>query len=798
MYVTNVSVTSELTDLTGNVFVLGTYTGTGTIFAGSTSVYTTAGSVYLFKMSPVTGLLWAYGITGSPGTVPLSIDSGSNVCVGLNTSGTFNVFTQGGTPVYQNTTISYPASFLFKFSSTGSIVAQGLSATPITIPADPIYSSVSLLVHGNSSLADSSQYNASFTNSGLTFTSSNPGVSGGTGSINISTGSATASLVNNQYSPVNTSWTVEFWLNIVSASSPFAFIIGSFSTGLAGEWFIDLTGTNIKFNIVNDSQSGINVINVYGQLTTGTWYHIAFQRSGSSLYCYINGVQKQTATISSFTTFTSVPFQIAPPFGSTGTTYLYDLRITNAVRYPIAGFTPPTTQFTTVPYYIYPSVSNIQLVTTSFDAAGNLWALGNQYGYTSILNQNLTPLLTAAPISGTPGQLLGVQMNQAMAPQNYVQITNAFVQNSTSEGVNVYAVSNSIGLSNYYYLNGTKTASLLGPGTNVTSMFQLSGSPWSISANSTSANGFTVVAGSNVYLASSIGSLRTVYQGSTLNTTLPALTGSVGTSVTRVNFQGAIQSINFFDGATCNTAPNSDPFLNVYLSLKSQSATVTLKNSTGTVLTTLTVGQGNNFVAKTTTSAVIGQTIFGDYLNPNPVQVSYSNGLTYSYQQYQDTTGNLTNEIGTLIGSNPLGTANTNINTLYSTIGTSLLLDVSSNLSLGTNLVATTGSLRVVGNIVSTGDVTGFSQLSDRRLKTDLQPLSNCLDLVMGLNPVEFTWNEQEINWYRQGQRDIGLIAQEVPKIVTGEFDGYRTVRYDRLVPYLIGAIQELGLRLNP
>ena len=798
MYVTNVSVTSELTDLTGNVFVLGTYTGTGTIFAGSTSVYTTAGSVYLFKMSPVTGLLWAYGITGSPGTVPLSIDSGSNVCVGLNTSGTFNVFTQGGTPVYQNTTISYPASFLFKFSSTGSIVAQGLSATPITIPADPIYSSVSLLVHGNSSLADSSQYNASFTNSGLTFTSSNPGVSGGTGSINISTGSATASLVNNQYSPVNTSWTVEFWLNIVSASSPFAFIIGSFSTGLAGEWIIDLTGTNIKFNIVNDSHSGITVINVYGQLTTGTWYHIAFQRSGSSLYCYINGVQKQTATISSFTTFTSVPFQIAPPFGSTGTTYLYDLRITNAVRYPIAGFTPPTTQFTTVPYYIYPSVSNIQLVTTSFDAAGNLWALGNQYGYTSILNQNLTPLLTAAPISGTPGQLLGVQMNQAMAPQNYVQITNAFVQNSTSEGVNVYAVSNSIGLSNYYYLNGTKTASLLGPGTNVTSMFQLSGSPWSISANSTSANGFTVVAGSNVYLASSIGSLRTVYQGSTLNTTLPALTGSVGTSVTRVNFQGAIQSINFFDGATCNTAPNSDPFLNVYLSLKSQSATVTLKNSTGTVLTTLTVGQGNNFVAKTTTSAVIGQTIFGDYLNPNPVQVSYSNGLTYSYQQYQDTTGNLTNEIGTLIGSNPLGTANTNINTLYSTIGTSLLLDVSSNLSLGTNLVATTGSLRVVGNIVSTGDVTGFSQLSDRRLKTDLQPLSNCLDLVMGLNPVEFTWNEQEINWYRQGQRDIGLIAQEVPKIVTGEFDGYRTVRYDRLVPYLIGAIQELGLRLNP
>lgn len=569
MYVTNVTVTSEITDATGNVYLVGTYSGSGTVVAQGTSVYTTAGSVYLFKISP-SGLIWAYCFTGSPVPVPLSFDPNGNVCLGLNTPGTFTVFNQGGTPVYQNSTQTTAAVFTFKISSSGS-----LSAAAAT---------------------------------------------------------------------------------------------------------------------------------------------------GMSIAC------------------------------------------------------------------------------TSFDAFGNLWAIGNQTGAVTVLNQNLATTLSVSKVPGQsiPGQMLGVQFNQTLVPQNYVQITNTYVQSSTSDGgTNVYTVSNSIGLTSYYLLNGTASATLAGTGTNVTSLVKISSSPWVVSANSTASNGFAVIVGSNVYLTSSIGSLRTVYQGSSLNTTLPALARSIGTAYIQTNLQGTIQSVKYFDGASCNTAPTSDPYLNVYISLKSQAASVTMNDSTGAVLNTLIVGQGNNFVAKTSTS-VIGQTIFGDYFNPSPVQVSYSNALWYSYQQYQDTSGTITNEIGSVIGVVPLGTTNVWTNSLYSVAGTSVLLDLTSNLTIGTNLVATSGSLRVVGNIVSTGDVTGFAQLSDRRLKTDFEPLSNCLELVMGLNPVEFTWNEQEINWYRRGQRDVGLIAQEAPAIVTGEFDGYRTVRYDRLVPYLIGAIQELGLRLNP
>jgi hypothetical protein len=421
-----------------------------------------------------------------------------------------------------------------------------------------------------------------------------------------------------------------------------------------------------------------------------------------------------------------------------------------------------------------PISTNVQLVSTSFDTTGNLWAFGNQYGTVTVLGT------TIANLPGT----LGVQFNSALVPLTYVQLTNTFVLSSTSEGLNVYAVSTSTGQTSYYWLNGSSVATLSGTGSNVTSMVQISASPWAVSSNSVAgANAFAVVSKSNVYLVSSIGSLRTVYQGNTLNTTLPSLTSTFGTSLVQTSFQGNIQSVTYFDGASCNTAPCSDS-TSLYLSLKSRAASCLYGSNA------LAVQLGNSFIYKTTVS---GQTIFGDSSNPNVVPISYSRGLWYAYQPYQDSTGNITNEIGSVIATNPIGTTNVWINSLFSPISTPLLLDITSNLAVGANLVATSGSLRVAGNIVCTGDVTGFAQLSDRRLKTNLAPLSNCLDLVMDLNPVEFTWNESEVNMFRRGQRDIGLIAQDVPDVVTGDFDGYRTVRYERLVPYLIGAIQELA-----
>ena len=78
---------------------------------------------------------------------------------------------------------------------------------------------------------------------------------------------------------------------------------------------------------------------------------------------------------------------------------------------------------------------------------------------------------------------------------------------------------------------------------------------------------------------------------------------------------------------------------------------------------------------------------------------------------------------------------------------------------------------------------------SSARYKNDILSLRRGLDLMLRLRPVSFSWKSD-------GQRDIGLVAEEVnqvePLLVTrneqGEVEG---VRYDRLGVVLLNAAQE-------
>lgn len=78
---------------------------------------------------------------------------------------------------------------------------------------------------------------------------------------------------------------------------------------------------------------------------------------------------------------------------------------------------------------------------------------------------------------------------------------------------------------------------------------------------------------------------------------------------------------------------------------------------------------------------------------------------------------------------------------------------------------------------------------SSRRWKTNIQPLTNAVDLLMRLRGVSFEWKVD-------GRDDIGLIAEEVgaviPEIVVFEENGVdaRTVNYSRLVSVLIEAVK--------
>ena len=100
-----------------------------------------------------------------------------------------------------------------------------------------------------------------------------------------------------------------------------------------------------------------------------------------------------------------------------------------------------------------------------------------------------------------------------------------------------------------------------------------------------------------------------------------------------------------------------------------------------------------------------------------------------------------------------------------------------------------TGGANVTGTLTASTDVTVSS---DERLKEDVKTIDNALDKVDQLRGVEFTRIEG-------GERQIGVIAQEVEKVIPEVVkDGaFKSVSYGNLVGLLIEAIKELKAEIK-
>jgi hypothetical protein len=87
-----------------------------------------------------------------------------------------------------------------------------------------------------------------------------------------------------------------------------------------------------------------------------------------------------------------------------------------------------------------------------------------------------------------------------------------------------------------------------------------------------------------------------------------------------------------------------------------------------------------------------------------------------------------------------------------------------------------------------------LSGLSDQRVKENVVSLTDGVATVQQINPVEFDWKPVENVSERDGH-DIGFIAQQleeiVPTAVHTRSDGYKTVKYEKVVPILVQAIKE-------
>lgn len=103
------------------------------------------------------------------------------------------------------------------------------------------------------------------------------------------------------------------------------------------------------------------------------------------------------------------------------------------------------------------------------------------------------------------------------------------------------------------------------------------------------------------------------------------------------------------------------------------------------------------------------------------------------------------------------------------------------------------------GDVKAEGDVVAYNS-SDLRLKTDIKVIPDALLKVKKLQGITFDWNELAAN-KNTDQRQVGVIAQQVqevlPEAVNQRSDGYLGVNYEKLVPLLIQAINELSEQLG-
>lgn len=101
------------------------------------------------------------------------------------------------------------------------------------------------------------------------------------------------------------------------------------------------------------------------------------------------------------------------------------------------------------------------------------------------------------------------------------------------------------------------------------------------------------------------------------------------------------------------------------------------------------------------------------------------------------------------------------------------------------------------GTLNVTGDVVAYYS-SDERLKDNLVPIGNALEKVKQLTGYEFDWNNKQDVY--EGH-DIGVVAQEVekvlPEVVTTRDNGYKAVKYEKLVALLIQSNKELIERVE-
>ena len=124
----------------------------------------------------------------------------------------------------------------------------------------------------------------------------------------------------------------------------------------------------------------------------------------------------------------------------------------------------------------------------------------------------------------------------------------------------------------------------------------------------------------------------------------------------------------------------------------------------------------------------------------------------------------------------------------YNTISTSC------NVLIGYNTPDSNYSLKILGNVYASGDITA---LSDERFKKNIEPITNALFKVKRLNGIYFNRIEELNN----DKKHIGLLAQDVekviPEVIINSHIAGKSIAYGNLVGLLVESIKELSKKIE-
>lgn len=153
------------------------------------------------------------------------------------------------------------------------------------------------------------------------------------------------------------------------------------------------------------------------------------------------------------------------------------------------------------------------------------------------------------------------------------------------------------------------------------------------------------------------------------------------------------------------------------------------------------------------------------------------------------------NSLGVVSGSSQITKTLQDVTTAGATTSTAITItNTSTSINKTTGALVVTGGVGISGDINAGGDIVAYAS-SDRRLKDNIQPIENPLQKINQIGGYSFDWNAEKQNIY--SGKDYGVIAQEIeeilPELVETRENGYKAVKYDKLVSLLIEGIKDLS-----